>query len=102
MSRAYTEVEAREMLLKHIAALARYWAAQPGKTPLEKCNGLAFSILSTLDGDSIGWPVTDLILCPQDEDKADAIADGLNWFQPGMAIGDSPLHESWHRFAKKE
>lgn len=42
--------------LEHIKGTVEYWSALPGKTDYEKCNGVAFSILATLDGYSGAMP----------------------------------------------
>lgn len=43
------EDSARAEFLEAVADNVRYWVDLPNKTPLERCNGVAFSILVTLD-----------------------------------------------------
>lgn len=69
----------RDELLAHIRATARYWATLPDFDPStgntltveDRCNGLAFSILTALDGCS-SLPAFDLVaevyLGPEDDD----------------------------------
>ena len=115
MSRAYTEEEIRDMFLKQVAGLALYWATlKPNlnspiaddrreKTPLERCNGLAFSILSLIDGSSIAMPGVHLSIQPHPDDKAYHQTQGDSWFEPGMVFNaDDALHELWHKYERAE
>jgi len=96
MSRAYTEEEVRDEFLAHIRYLARYWATTPDRqTPLERCQGLAFSILNIFDGTS-GLPAFDIVLSPHPDDKAFHQSEGENWYDPGMMINDCMLHELFY------
>jgi hypothetical protein len=96
MSRAYTAEEVREQLLAHIRHLARYWATIPDRqTPLERCEGLAFSILNIFDGTS-SLPAFDIVLSPHPDDKAFHQSEGENWYEPGMMINDCMLHELFY------
>lgn len=98
--RAYTAEEARDMLLQHIRQTAKYWANLPATdratgremTMQDRCEGVAFSILSALDGCSASLPAVDLVLRPHEEDKAYNIENGDNWFEPGATIS-TMLHE---------
>ena len=96
MSRAYTEDEVREQFLAHIRHLARYWATIPDRqTPLERCEGLAFSILNIFDG-TTDLPAFDIVLSPHPDDKAFHQSEGKNWYEPGMMINDCMLHELFY------
>ena len=96
--RPYTAEEAREMFLHHVRELARYWAELPGdKTPRERCDGLAFSILVAIDGCSAELPALDLSLSPHPDDEAYYKGNGENWFETGMVINDCQLHEAFYR-----
>jgi hypothetical protein len=90
-SRAHTKEEARDMVLGHVRDMARYWSSVPGKTPRERCDGLAFSMLVMIDGHSSNLPAMDLVLRPHEDDKPHHIANGENYFEPGMAINDDVL-----------
>jgi hypothetical protein len=100
--RAITAEEARDALLRHIANIAKYWADLPDRTPLERCNGLAFSILNIFDGTTEVLPAIDLVLCPHDGDEAFNKSEGENWYEPGQVINDAMLHEMWHRYERDE
>jgi hypothetical protein len=97
--RAYTEEEVRDLLLKQIRAMVRYWANLPdvdkatGRriTIHDRCDGVAFSILNILDGGSMGLPAFDLTAAPHEEDKQFFIENGENWFEETV-ISDM-LHE---------
>ena len=94
--RAYTKEEVRELFLAIIQDNARYWAELPGLTPQERCDGLAFSILTLLDGSRVGFPAVDLVLSSHQDDENDAMENGANWFKQGMVINDDcMLHELW-------
>lgn len=97
MSRAITEEEAREEFLDAVRETAHFWANLPDKTPEEKCNGVAFSILVILDGCHGSLPAYDLLLSPHEDDKEYNIAQGENWYEPGMMINDCHLHEMFHK-----
>lgn len=105
--RAYTADEVRDMLLERLVAVARYWADLPetdratGRTFTlrDRCEGVLFSVLVTLDGESIGLPGFDLVPTPHPDDKAYHQSQGENWIELGTVISDT-LHEHLGRFAK--
>lgn len=91
-SRAYTAEEVREQFLSHLRNLARYWADLPNKTPLERTEGMLFSVLTTIDGGTLAVPAMDLIPLPHPEDKEYFISEGENYYEP-VVINDCQLHE---------
>lgn len=99
MSRPYTKDEVCEMLVEHFRQMAMYWARLPNKTPQERCDGLAFSILAAIDGQSGSLPAAfSLVPDPHPEDMAYAIENGENWFEPAVAINaDVMLHDMYYR-----
>lgn len=51
--RAYTAEEMRDTFMSHVAQMAHYWGTLKDTdgtimTPLDRCNGLAFSLLAAL------------------------------------------------------
>lgn len=48
--RAYTAEELRNNVLNHVRLMVEYWATLPGLDERSRCDGVAFAILSTLDG----------------------------------------------------
>jgi hypothetical protein len=54
--RALTEDEVRDQLLEYVWAMIHYWEKGKVLTTQEKLEGLAFSLLSMLDGDSANLP----------------------------------------------
>jgi hypothetical protein len=104
--RAYTAEEVRDMLLSHVRAVAQYWANLPESDPAtgkshtiaDRCEGVAFSILSMLDGCSMGLPAITLKLDPHEDDQAFLQSEGENWFEPGMELSFM-LHEHFHQAA---
>lgn len=51
----------KEKFLNHIEGLANYWASPPDLTPIMRTRGMAYSILSALDGVGPGIPMMDLV-----------------------------------------
>lgn len=94
--RAITPEEIGDQVMRHIANIAHYWAMRPNMTPLEKCNGLAFSFLTMLDGGS-GLPSFDLVVRPCEEDKQYHIDNGENWYEDGTAA-EGVTHEYYDRY----
>ena len=101
MSRAYTPEEVRDMFLQHVKQIVTYWATLEGSHSIEdRCDGVAFSILSTLDGASPGLPALDLIPSPHPEDRAYHKQNGENYFVKKV-INNCQLHEhycSMHKY----
>lgn len=106
--RAYTEKEVRDLLLKQIRVMVRYWANLPdvdkatGRqiTIYDRCDGVAYSILNILDGGSMGLPAFELTAAPHKEDKQFYIENGENWFEETV-ISDT-LHECYHTVNNQE
>ncbi len=99
--RAWTKEEVQEKFLNHLRAIAKYWANEACQTAQERCDGVAFSILSLIDGSILGLPAIDLALCPHESDEAFCRSNGENWFEDGMIINDDvALHEMWHQKKK--
>lgn len=100
--RAITAKEGAVQFLSHMAGLARYWATvdQPDgpKTPLERCNGLVFSILATIDGSSSDLPALNLVPAPHADDRDYCISVGENYWTPEPINADVTLHEQWSRY----
>ncbi len=99
MPRAYTEEEVREKFIDHINALVNHWNAAKGSTK-EKLEGLAYSILVTIDGDACDLPHFKLVPCPHPDDKQHYIDNDEDYFpdeEEDISISGS-LHEE---FCKK-
>ena len=76
-----TEEEVRTRLLKHIWGSIRYWENESSKpSAREKLEGLAFSILSSLDGSSPSLPKFIVAPDPHPEDKKFSASNGINWW----------------------
>ena len=94
--RAYTPEEVRDMLLDQIRVLSKYWADLPNKSPQERCDGVAFSILATLDGSSMNLPAMDLKVACAPEDREYYRSQGQNWFKRGQILSFA-LHEHFYK-----
>lgn len=77
--RELTEDEVREQYLGLIQTYVRYWHNLPNKTCRERMEGLAFSMLVILDGES-GLPGFIVAPCPHQDDKEYHKDQGDNWF----------------------
>lgn len=96
MSRAKTAEEAQAEFLQAVRGIAQQWADVPHHTVQERCEGVAFSILSLVDGTSVGFPSLDLVLRPHEEDRQFAIDNGDDWYSDGQVINESYLHEQFY------
>jgi hypothetical protein len=89
----YIAHDAREAILDHIAAVVRYWATLPDKSPQERCHGVAFSILTMIDG-CADLPAMDLVMRPHPDDEAFLKDEGERWWPDGLVVNDDHyLHE---------
>lgn len=100
----YTPDEIRDMLLDHIWSLIRYWgnpAENLGDTQ-KRLEGLAFSILSSLDGCSLNLPGFALVPMGYEEDKEYHKEEGESWFPTNEDLEGvngvvcTMLHEFFH------
>lgn len=99
--RPYTADEIRAMFLRHVWEMIDYWDSEkPDKR--EAMEGLAFSLLTALDGGLIQLPPFLVIPSSQPEDKEYLRSQGENWFPP-FVVGDPEpcdigggLHEHFH------
>lgn len=101
-AREYTTAEVKAKFLAYMWTLIDYWDAnKPNKR--EALEGLAFSILSTIDGDSLELPGFLLLPNPHEDDKEYMQSHGENWFPApieGMLelcdISEGSLHELFY------
>jgi hypothetical protein len=94
-ARALAPDEVRSRLFEHMRGLIDYWAKEEARDKRGVLEGFAFSLLSTLDGDTLPLPPFDLVARPAPEDKEDAKENGENWVDDGTVL-PRPLHEFWH------
>lgn len=98
--REYTAEEVRAKLLRHVWALIDYWdEGKPNKRAAME--GLAFSILSTLDGSAMDLPGFAVIPAPHPEDKEYRLEQGENYYRDFDPEGHCDiaggLHEHFHQ-----
>lgn len=97
MSREYTEEEMQREFVEHIHALIDYWENEDrAPTTKEKLEGLAFSILTAIDGEAMAVPGYKLIPITSEEDKQYYISQGENYYPEDTDIAGS-LHEIFHK-----
>ena len=98
MSASYTEQEMREMFLKNIRDIAKYWDNVERETTLEKIHGAMFSMLNIIDGNAGATPCSfDIVARPHPSDKEYLIDNDEQWVEDGMVINsDCHLHEFYY------
>lgn len=105
-SKEITKEEARYLFMKHISSLVDYWHKDTRETdPLRKLEGLAFSILSTIDGSSVGLPMYQLVPSPASEDDIQyAKEHGFDYYpkEPMDITDDQALHEIFYEYRRNE
>lgn len=99
MSREYTNEEVREQFLAHVRGIADYWQNRPSISLKEATEGVAFSILVALDGES-ELPAFEVIASPHPEDKVFSESQGENYY-PVVALKHNIAGELHERFFKK-
>ena len=101
--RPYTADEVRERFLDCVRMVVREWANNPSAelSALDRCEGVAFSILNIFDGTAMALPGMNIALAPHPDDKADRQSTGDNWYEPDQIINDCYLHELFCKGNKK-
>lgn len=96
--RAKTAEEVCEEFVSHVRHIAKYWAEVEIENPTirERCDGVAFTILSTIDGATLELPAFDMIPAPHEDDKQYHINNGENWYEKAV-MNDCQLHELFHK-----
>lgn len=87
MSREKTIEEVRTEFMDYVRHLCFYWSKADVKTELERCEGMAHSMLVVFDGCS-SLPAFDLVVRPHPDDKEFNQEEGENWYPDGVAIND--------------
>jgi hypothetical protein len=97
--RAYTETEVREQFLEQVRTLVRYWAGEhplsnvpEDYTAFQRCDGVAFSILSLIDGGNLSLPAFKLVTMPHEQDADYHREGGENWYPDDIDIAGA-LHD---------
>jgi len=90
-----TEEQVRENFLSQIHALVRYWNNQ-NEDDIGKLEGLAFSILSILDGSSV-LPSFTVSPRPHEDDKEFNKSIGEHWYPESGCDISGCLHEQFLR-----
>jgi hypothetical protein len=80
-SREYTRKEVKDQFLQHVRRLINYWeTVDKEMSSIKKLEGLAFSILATIDGCGVGLPGFILSPNPHEDDKQYCIDEGENYY----------------------
>ena len=81
-TRPLTEDEARERFLAHVWVMIRFWQNESRVQDVQgKLEGLAFSIMSSLDGSSGGLPRFIVAPSPHKDDKNFCAKEGIDWWK---------------------
>jgi len=100
---AYSNEEVAKKFVEHFAAMADYWATIPnGGTTIERCRGLAFSLLSMIDGTNVGMPAFNLTPAPHPDDKKYHQEEGERWFESTTFNADIMLHDMFYPMIETE
>ena len=78
--REYTQEEVQEMFLDKVRTMIDYWNNVEKETTKDKLEGLAHSILATIDGSAADLPAFKLAPNPHPGDKEYCIDEGENYF----------------------
>ena len=94
----YSLDECRRQFCLKIITISRFWINENLETKATE-EGICHSILSLLDGKTIGFPKIELRISPHEDDKQDAIDRGEKWYQDGMIINEPSMKEDFFKLA---
>lgn len=100
MPRAFTEEEVQHQVIKHFDKLVSYWNGDGNSNvPQEystrkRLEGLVHSMLAMFDG-CTHLPMMHISLSPHPDDKEYCEKHNKNWYDEGLIINDTTLHEKW-------
>lgn len=101
-TRAYTKEEVRDMFLDEIICSAEYWEKDKGTPSIkDKLQGLAFSILSMLDGESGSLPGFAVMAESSEEDIEYAKEQQVKYFPLESEDIAGNLHERFLALCKE-
>lgn len=95
MSESKTQEEVKQEFIEAaVRSVVWYWFEQSSATSKDLCEGVAFSIMSIIDGVSGSFPCSlDLVCRPHEDDKDFNISEVEKWIEDGMVINECMLHE---------
>jgi hypothetical protein len=97
MSKPISKEQLREQFLNSVRMYAREWASYKNKTPQQRCDGLAFTLMALLDGTDVDLPAFDLVARPHPDNEAYHKAHGQDWVVDGQVINDDVhLHDMYY------
>lgn len=86
MSKEKSREEVREEFLSHVRNIIQYWSDLPGKSVRDRVEGVAFSIMSTLDGCSMAVPKFIVAPDPDPSDKPYHIENDEDYYPENHEI----------------
>ena len=95
MIESKTQEEVKQEFIDAVRSVVWFWSEQSSATSRKDlCEGVAFSIMSIIDGVSGSFPCSlDLVCRPHEDDKDFDISEGEKWIEDGMVINECMLHE---------
>jgi len=109
--RAFTQKEVTDKFMKHYVSIVRYWRDLPDLSMNRRFEGLAFSLLTALDGSSCDLNTAfHVIPMPHPTDKAYHQEQGENWWpdpppelEEAVTVhGSHMLHDLYYNYLKRE
>lgn len=123
--RAMTKAEMLDVLMGGIRDAVEYWSSLPdveiqrGRPPMdaaglvrERCDGVAFSILTLLDGSTLAAPAFSVVPRPHAEDADYHEEHAENWWPAptegqestieALEVSPYPLHEAYCMWKREE
>lgn len=104
VSRVYTVEEVRANFLTHVAGLIQYWVeVERGGSLRERLEGLAHSILASLDGVAMALPGFVVAPAPHPSDRAYCVKRGEDFYPeapPAECNISGELHSLMYRYIK--
>lgn len=88
MPKTYTAKEVREQVIEHVGRMVDYWAKLPGLSVEDRCDGVAFSLLTMIDG-AASVPHLSLVVSADDEGER-----GKKGYAAGTVLNaDCDMHD---------
>lgn len=101
-TRPYSKQEVQEMVISTVAEIAEEYANDPDLTVLDKCHGVAFSVLAALDGTRNGMPALDLVVASTTQEVSLCQEQGEPFYENGMVVNsDRKLHTRYDQIRRE-
>ena len=102
-----TTEEARDIFMKQVAGIVKYWQNESRSTPEGRVSGVAHSLLVLIDGGTLNLPAWKVISDPHPDDREYHKENGENWWpeshdleHPGDITQGAALHEILYKYLR--